>query len=70
MEEIDDFAPFLCYNMLLLSSLPIDQRGQGDFGAYLRADENTVRRMLKARGADTEVQAEDLFIPPTSLNYM
>jgi hypothetical protein len=25
-------------------------------------------QMNKARGADTEVQAEDLFIPPTSLN--
>jgi hypothetical protein len=25
-------------------------------------------KLDQARGADTEVQAEDLFIPPTSLN--
>ena len=36
MEEIDDFAAFICYNMIL-SSLPVDQRGRGDFGEYLRA---------------------------------
>ena len=45
MEEIDDFAAFICYNMIL-SSLPIDQRGRGDFGEYLRADEHIVRRLL------------------------
>ena len=47
MEEIDDFAAFICYNMIL-SSLPVDQRGRGDFGEYLRADENIVRRLLNA----------------------
>eukprot|EP01043_Picozoa_sp_COSAG02_P102261 COSAG02_NODE_38285_length_426_cov_0.481928_1_plen_87_part_01 len=47
MEEIDDFAAFICYNMIL-SSLPIDQRGPSDFGAYLRADEHIVRRLLNA----------------------
>ena len=39
MEEIDDIAPLVHYNMLL-SSLPMDKRGHEDFGAYLRADEN------------------------------
>ena len=47
MEEIDDIAPLVHYNMLL-SSLPMDKRGHEDFGAYLRADENIVRRMLNA----------------------
>ena len=47
MEDIDDFAAFICYNMIL-SSLPVDQRGRGDFGEYLRADENIVRRLLNA----------------------
>ena len=43
MEEIDDIAPLVHYNMLL-SSLPMDKRGHEDFGAYLRADENIHRR--------------------------
>ena len=47
MEQIDDFAAFICYNMIL-SSLPTDQRGRGDFGEYLRADEHIVRRLLNA----------------------
>ena len=37
-ESIRDLYERNTYNMLLYS-LPIDQRGRGDFGEYLRADE-------------------------------
>jgi hypothetical protein len=48
MDGLDDIAPMMFYNMLI-TSLPADQRpARDDFGPSLRANEDIIRRMLKA----------------------
>lgn len=56
MEDIDDIAPMVYYD---ITTLPPEQRGRGDFGPYLRADANVIRRMLDAL----------MINPPSDFNY-
>jgi hypothetical protein len=48
MGDIDETAPMVYFGMLI-TTVPEDQRPpQDDFGPYLRANANVIRRMLNA----------------------